>query len=60
VLAFDQKMWIRIACRSDMAASQEEKDGFMSLAGKVMKIVEVMVTATEDTIAESSKVREAL
>jgi len=43
-----------------MAASQEEKDGFMSLAGKVMKIVEVMVTATEDTIAESSKVLEAL
>ena len=28
----------------------------MALAGKVMKIVEVMVEATEDTIAESSKV----
>jgi hypothetical protein len=55
VLSFDQKMWIRIASRSDAAESQEEKDSLMELAGKCMKLVEAMVEQTENTIAESSK-----
>ena len=55
VLSFDQKMWIRIASRSDAAESQEDKDKIMELAGKCMKIIETMVESTEDTIKVSSK-----
>jgi len=55
VLMFDQKMWIRIASRSDAAESQEEKDKIMTLASKCMKIIETMVESTEDTIKQSSK-----
>lgn len=55
VLSFDQKMWIRIASRSDAAESQEEKDKIMTLASKCMKIIETMVESTEDTIKQSSK-----
>ena len=55
VLSFDQKMWIRIASRSDAAESQEEKDKIMMLASKCMKIIETMVESTEDTIKQSSK-----
>ena len=38
VLSFDQKLWIRLASRSDAAETQEEKDAFMTLAGKCMKL----------------------
>ncbi len=55
VLSFDQKMWIRIASRSDAAESQDEKDALMSLAGKCMKLIETMVQKTENTIQASSK-----
>jgi len=60
VLKFDQKMWMRIASRSDAAPTQDDKDTFMSLAGKCMKLVEAMVEQTETTIKESSKVLESI
>ena len=60
VLSFDQKMWIRIASRSDAAESQEAKDALMDMAGKCMKLVEAMVEQTESTIAESSKLLETI
>ena len=58
VLSFDQKMWIRLASRSDAAETQEEKDAFMTLASKCMKLIETMVEQTESTIQESSKLLE--
>ena len=58
VLSFDQKLWIRLASRSDAAETQEEKDAFMTLAGKCMKLIEAMVEQTESTIQESSKLLE--
>lgn len=60
VLSFDQKMWIRIASRSDAAESQEDKDNLMAMAGKCMKLVEAMVEQTENTIQESSKLLETI
>ena len=58
VLSFDQKMWIRLASRSDADETQEEKDAFMTLASKCMKLIETMVEQTESTIQESSKLLE--
>ena len=55
VLSFDQKMWMRIAARSDAAESMDDKEKFASLASKLMGLVEAMVQQTESTIQESSK-----
>jgi len=60
VLSFDQKMWIRIAARSDAADSQESKDKLMALAGRCMKLIETMVETTESTIQESSVALETI
>jgi len=60
VLSFDQSLWIRIASRSDAAKKQEEKDAFMELAGKCMKLIETMVMKTESTIQENSKALESI
>jgi hypothetical protein len=60
VLSFDQSLWIRIASRSDAAEKQEEKDAFMELAGKCMKLIEAMVEKTESGIQESSKALESI
>jgi hypothetical protein len=60
VLSFDQSLWIRIASRSDSAPDQHAKDGFMTLAGKCMKLIEEMVEKTESGIQQSSKTLEKI
>lgn len=55
LLSCSQKFWIRLATRSDSAASQEEKAKLAALAKTVMYLVEAMVKKTEGQLSESAE-----
>ncbi|KAK9820259.1 hypothetical protein WJX72_008197 [[Myrmecia] bisecta] len=60
VLSFDQKFWLRLAARSDTAASQEEKQSLVSLADCVMGLVDAVVKRTEQQQTASQTVLEKI
>lgn len=54
VLSLDQKFWLRLATRSDTAASQQDKDKVASLANTVMTMAAALVKQTEGQLNQST------
>jgi hypothetical protein len=54
VTAFDQRFWLRVATRSDTAATPEQKEALATLARVVMQLVDAMMTRTEQQLDSSA------
>eukprot|EP00199_Chlamydomonas_sp_CCMP681_P005829 CAMPEP_0119101744 /NCGR_PEP_ID=MMETSP1180-20130426/711_1 /TAXON_ID=3052 ORGANISM="Chlamydomonas cf sp, Strain CCMP681" /NCGR_SAMPLE_ID=MMETSP1180 /ASSEMBLY_ACC=CAM_ASM_000741 /LENGTH=262 /DNA_ID=CAMNT_0007085911 /DNA_START=257 /DNA_END=1045 /DNA_ORIENTATION=+ len=55
ILAVDPKFWLRVATRSDTAASSADKDRLRVMAEKVMLLVNTVMRKTEQQLVDSSR-----
>jgi hypothetical protein len=55
IMAFDQRMWLRMANRTDTANTEREKENVIEVIQKCMKIIEATLRKAEETIDRSSE-----
>lgn len=60
VLAFDASFWVRLAARSDLCTSEDDKKDYEELASSVMRIVDRLVNKTNEKIESSTDVLKEL
>lgn len=56
ITAFDTKLWLRVATRSDSASSEQERDALNRMAQSCMLLVDAMLKKSERELEDSSKV----
>ncbi|EFJ34448.1 hypothetical protein SELMODRAFT_81429, partial [Selaginella moellendorffii] len=60
VLAFDSKFWLRLATRTDLCKSEDDKMDLEELASNIMQLVERIVQKTDEKIETSTDVLMAI
>ncbi|KAH9308309.1 hypothetical protein KI387_036220, partial [Taxus chinensis] len=60
ILAFDSAFWMRLAARTDLCESQDDKEDFEDLASSLMGMVDRVVRKTEEKIESATDVLKAI